>query len=1044
MKVSSAITGVEALERWRAEGLRAISPQSVKLTVGMATCGLASGAQAVFDALAEALGEASTDVIVASTGCLGFCEIEPIIEVWRPGRPRVLYGQMTAKKARELAAAVLDGGEKREWALCTMDGYPEPGPAATIKGIPPLEDLPFYSKQKKITLARCGRIDPESLSEYVATGGYSALCRALSDMTGGEIIAQIERSGLRGRGGAGFPTGKKWRLAREAAGDPKYVVCNADEGDPGAYMDRSLLEGDPFAILEGMTLGAYAIGAREGFIYVRDEYPLAIDKLEKAVSQARMHGLLGERIMGSGFSFDVRLIRGGGAFVCGEETALIASIEGRPGEPRQRPPFPVEKGLWGKPTNINNVETWATVPWILSHGADAYREVGTETSRGTKVFSVVGKINNSGLIEVPTGITLGEIVYDIGGGIRGGKRFKAVQTGGPSGACIPGELLNLPVDYESLTQAGAIMGSGGMIVMDEDTCMVDVARFFLDFLKEESCGKCAPCREGIERALEILEWICQGEGKEEHIEMLEAIGKMMKGFALCALGTTAANPLLSTIRYFRDEYEAHIRDKRCPAGVCTALFESPCQNACPVGTDVPAYIALVRAGRVDDAYEVLKRTNPFPSVCGRVCGNPCQYKCRRAQLDEPLGIRNLKRFVADNAKHPKVEPIPVTRPERIAVIGAGPAGLTAALELKKRGYAVTVFEMLPEPGGMLRWGIPAYRLPRDVLSREIQEILDTGVELHTNTKVGRDISFQALHQGFEVIYLGVGAQKSTPLNIPNEGTTSVFGAVEFLRAYNSGQAVSVGERVAVIGGGNSAIDAARTSIRLGAESVTIFYRRERKDMPAQETEIEAAEEEGVEIEYLTAPLRVIVGNKKVSGLELVRMRLRLFEESGRKRPESVPNSQYTVEVDTVISAIGHSAELDFLPKDSGIETTRATIKVDGTFRTANAKVWAGGDVVTTGLPTVIDAIAAGQQAARAIDKSLRKAKGETPWTPAYRQIDVPCEIDEEIAEQPQALMPEEKPQDRRKDFREVELGYTLEMAMAEARRCLRCDAKPKG
>ena len=572
MKALAPITGVEDLQHWKEEGLRGISPEAVKVTVGMATCGLASGAQAVFDVFAEELRKESTDAIVAKTGCMGFCEMEPIVEVRRPGRPRVLYSQMTDEKARELAAGIFNGTVKKEWALCIMDEYPEGGPADTIRGVPTLKDLPFYRKQEKITLARCGRIDPESLAEYIATGGYFALCQALHNTTGDEIIAEIERSGLRGRGGAGFPTGRKWKFTREAAGDQKFVVCNADEGDPGAYMDRSLLEGDPFAILEGMTVGAYAIGAREGFIYVRDEYPLAIEKLDKAVSQARANGLLGDDIMGTDFSFDVRLIRGGGAFVCGEETALIASIEGRPGEPRQRPPFPAEEGLWGKPTNINNVETWATVPWILSHGASAYSNIGTETSKGTKVFSVVGKINNTGLIEVPMGLTLREIVYDIGGGIPGGKKFKAIQTGGPSGGCIPEELLDLPVDYESLTQAGAIMGSGGMIVMDEDTCMVDVARYFLDFLKEESCGKCTPCREGIDRALEILERICRGKGEEDDIQTLDAIGQMMKGFALCALGATAANPVLSTTRHFRDEYQAHIRDGRCPAGVCRDLI----------------------------------------------------------------------------------------------------------------------------------------------------------------------------------------------------------------------------------------------------------------------------------------------------------------------------------------------------------------------------------------------------------------------------------------------------------------------------------------
>ena len=594
MSVRNVITSIDDLERWKQEGLEAISPKKRKVTVGMATCGLASGAKAVFDALTEEFGKSSEaascrpaadseDIIVAKTGCLGFCQMEPIVEVFSPGQPRLLYKQVTADKAVEIVSEIISGKPKKENVLCqtrhgdcqgasAMNGRNGESKAAAAKGIPRMEDIPFYKKQEKIVLSRCGRIDPESLSEYIATGGYFTLWKVLTSMKPDEVIGEVERSGLRGRGGAGFPTGRKWQLARKAPGDRKFIVCNADEGDPGAYMDRSLLEGDPFAILEGMTIGAYAIGAQRGFIYVRDEYPLAVENLNTAVERARALGLLGQNIMGTGFSFDVRLIRGGGAFVCGEETALIASIEGRPGEPKQRPPYPAEKGLWGKPTNINNVETWANVPWIISHGADAYRNIGTESSKGTKVFSIVGKINNTGLIEVPMGLTLREIVHEIGGGIPGGKKFKAVQTGGPSGGCIPESLLDLPVDYESLTQAGAIMGSGGMIVMDEDTCMVDVARYFLDFLKEESCGKCAPCREGIDRALEILERICHGKGEESDIDMLEGIAQMMKGFALCALGTTAPNPLLSTIRYFRDEYEAHIRDGRCPAGVCRDLI----------------------------------------------------------------------------------------------------------------------------------------------------------------------------------------------------------------------------------------------------------------------------------------------------------------------------------------------------------------------------------------------------------------------------------------------------------------------------------------
>jgi NADH-quinone oxidoreductase subunit F len=611
--------------------------------------------------------------------------------------------------------------------------------------------------------------------------------------------------------------------------------------------------------------------------------------------------------------------------------------------------------------------------------------------------------------------------------------------GGPSGGCIPAEHLNTPTDYEAITQAGAIMGSGGMIVMDDDTCMVDMARYFMDFCQDESCGKCTPCRVGTKRMLEILQRICKGEGHAGDIELLEDLAQEIKDTALCGLGQTAPNPILSTIRYFRQEYEAHIFDKRCPAAVCSALFKSPCQHTCPVGMDIPDYIALVRAGRIDDAYKVLKRTNPFPSVCGRVCGHTCQLKCRRGQLDEPVAIMNLKRFITDHAKRPKIEPLPITRKERVAIIGAGPSGLTAALELKKRGYAVTVFEESTETGGMLRWGIPAYRLPREELDREIQEILDTGVELRTNVCIGKDMTIETLNKDFDMIYLAVGAQKSAPLNIPGEDAEGVFGAVEFLRDYNVGKKIKIGKHVAVIGGGNSAIDAARTAIRLGAKKVTLYYRRERKDMPAQEWEINAAEKEGLKIMYLVAPVRIITQYGKVTKLELTQMRLDKFDRSGRRQPKPILGSEFTEKVETVISAISQNADLGFLTEGSGVEINQTTIKVDKNFRTANAKVWAGGDVVT-GPAMVIDAIQAGQIAARAIDEAHRLANGEKPWVPPEKEmIAIPFEVDEETQEQPQTPMPEVSPELRREDFREVELGYTVEMAVAEARRCMRCD-----
>ncbi|RJP66491.1 MAG: NADH-quinone oxidoreductase subunit NuoF [Candidatus Abyssobacteria bacterium SURF_17] len=992
----------------------------------------AGGGKAVLAALKDEVNKRglSSDVRVVETGCNGFCALGPVMTILPE---KIFYQKLAPEDVAELVENHFIKGRPVERLM-----YTDP---VTGNLIPRLDEIPFFAHQQLRVLHNKGLIDPEKIEDYIWRDGYTAALKAFIEMTPREIIAEVKASGLRGRGGAGFPTGVKWEFCANSKGDVKYVLCNADEGDPGAFMDRSVMEADPHSVLEGMLIAAKAIDSHQGYIYCRAEYPLAVKRLNIAIEQAREYGLLGKNIFGSGFDFDVEIYQGAGAFVCGEETALMTSIEGRRGMPRPRPPFPAISGLWKKPTILNNVETFSNIPQIIIEGGDACAKIGTESSKGTKIFALTGKVNNIGLVEVPMGTSVGEIIFDIGGGIPGGKKFKAAQLGGPSGGCIPSEHLNTPTDYEAIARAGAIMGSGGMIVMDEDTCMVDMARYFMDFCQDESCGKCTPCRVGTRRMLEILQRICNGKGLEGDIELLEEMAQNIKDTALCGLGQTAPNPVLSTIRYFRNEYEAHIRDKRCPAAVCSALFKSPCQHTCPVGMDIPAYVALVRAGRIDDAYVVLKRTNPFPSVCGRVCGHPCQAKCRRGQLDEPVAIKFIKRYIADNASRPKVEPIPVTRKERVAVIGAGPSGLTAALELKKRGYAVTVFEELPQAGGMLRWGIPAYRLPREVLDREINDILDTGVELRTNTRIGREVSFEKLEKEYDVIYFAVGAQRSYGLDVPGETAEGVLGAVEMLRAQNLDQDVKIGKRVAVIGGGNSAVDAARTAIRLGAEAVTIYYRRERKDMPAQEAEIKASEDEGVRIEYLVAPVRVISDNGRVSGLELNRMKLGQFDRSGRKRPEPIPGSEFTIDVDTVIAAIGQKPDLDCLPKASGVETSRNTVKVDRTLRTTNAKVWAGGDVVT-GPAMVIDAIKAGQNAAARIDMAIREENGEKPWVPpSDGTIDIPFEVDEEVVERPQAAMPEVAALDRRRDFREVEFGYTKKIAMAEARRCMRCDAK---
>ena len=503
------------------------------------------------------------EVTVVPTGCNGFCERGPILVV-QPGN--IFYQQMAVKDVPHLVEEHFLKGRAVSKFMYT--------PPEEKKPVPVLNDIPFFKKQVLIALRNRGLIDPEKIDESIARDGYKALVKALTEMTPDKIITEITLSGLRGRGGAGFPTGLKWQLVRNAAssnGGGKYIVCNGDEGDPGAFMDRSILEADPHAVIEGMVIGAKAIGATAGFVYVRNEYPLAVRRLTVALDQARDYGLLGSDILGTGFDFDIQIKRGAGAFVCGEETALMASIEGRLGEPRPRPPYPAQSGLWGKPTCINNVETWANVPMIINRGAKWYASIGTETSKGTKVFSLVGKINNTGLVEVPMGISLREIIYDIGGGIPGGKAFKAVQTGGPSGGCIPREKIDLPIDYESLTEAGSMMGSGGMVIMDQDTCMVDIARYFLSFTHEESCGKCTPCREGTKAMLDILTRITEGKGTEEDIGLLQDLALSIKDSALCGLGKTAPNPVLTTLRYFRDEYEAHIRTKKCPAHVCRQL-----------------------------------------------------------------------------------------------------------------------------------------------------------------------------------------------------------------------------------------------------------------------------------------------------------------------------------------------------------------------------------------------------------------------------------------------------------------------------------------
>jgi len=577
----------------------------MRILVGQGSCGNAAGAQKVFASLKTALSENNIDAKLLSTGCIGACYLEPIVEVINDKGKQFTYVKVNAESAAEIVRKHIVGGSPIKEMFM------------------PEKDVQMLKRQTKVALRNCGVLNPEDIGEYVASGGYGSIKRCVSELNATDVIEIIKVSGLRGRGGAGFPTWFKWDAARKAPGKPKYMVCNADEGDPGAFMDRSIIEGDPHSVLEGMLIGGYAMGADEGVIYVRAEYPLAIKRLNIAIAQAREAGYLGKNLFGTGFNFDIRIKAGAGAFVCGEETALIASLEGERGMPRLKPPFPAEKGYWGKPTNINNVETFANIPWIISNGGKAFAAMGTEKSSGTKVFALTGKIKNGGLVEIPMGLPLREIIFDIGGGIRDEREFKAVQMGGPSGGCIPAALIDTPVTYEDIPATGAIVGSGGMVVMDDRTCMVDMARFFLDFTQKESCGKCNYCRIGTTRMLEILNRIVGGLGRDGDIELLSELAEKIKEGSMCALGQTAPNPVLTTLRYFRNEYEDHIYKKKCTAKSCRALLTftvdaekckacTLCLKKCPVD-------AITGAAKVVHAID-----NEKCIGCGK-CKTACKF-----------------------------------------------------------------------------------------------------------------------------------------------------------------------------------------------------------------------------------------------------------------------------------------------------------------------------------------------------------------------------------------------------------------------------------
>jgi len=1018
------LDSIKAFRKWQRELRRALDPKRKLITICGGTGCTAFGAPGVEQAFRdEVAGRGLSETVsVKRTGCHGFCEKGPVIVILPQG---IFYPNVQIEDIGEIIDETVMGGKTIKRLL-----YVDP---ATGKRIAKDHKVPFYARQQRAVFRLNGILDPTDLGDYVARDGYAAAAKALGDMTPEDVIDEVIQAGLRGRGGAGFPAGRKWQFCRQSPGDKKYLICNADEGDPGAFMDRSLLEGTPHAIIEGMIIAAYAIGASEGIIYVRAEYPLAVENTGIALADARAAGLLGGNILGAGFDFDITIHKGAGAFVCGEETALIASLENSRGMPRPRPPFPAIRGHHDRPTNINNVETLANVPLIVREGAAAYAAVGTEGSKGTKIFALAGKVNNTGLVEVPMGATLREIVFDIGGGIPRGRKFKAAQMGGPSGGCVPAPYLDHPIDYDSVKEIGAIMGSGGLIVMDQATCMVDIARFFTDFVQAESCGKCVPCRIGTKRMLEILTRITEGQGELEDIDRLVKLGEMIQEASLCGLGQTAPNPVLSTIRYFRDEYEAHIIEKRCPANSCEALITTTCSSACPAHVNIPEYVSLISEGRFAEALQVIRRRNPLASVCGRACDHPCEMFCRRGDMDAPVAIRQLKRFVTDAEKKPADPPAwKGPRSGRVAVIGSGPAGLSAAYFLATMGREVKIFEARDVIGGVLRTGIPEYRLPRDALARDIDYIRRAGVEIETGRRIE---SLQELRDdGYDAIFIGVGAHKSVRLGIDGEDAKGVHDSLEFLSEANSGKLKKLEGKVAVIGGGNAAIDAARTALRLGADSVTVLYRRSRMEMPAIAEEIDAAIEEGVEMEFQVAPT-AIPGGKKVTAVVCVRMKLGPADESGRRRPVAIPGSETPFDADHVIVAIGQAADIEFAASDEQLEMSGKWIDAHPvTQRSGDGDVFIGGDALT-GPSTIIEAVGAGQRAAGAIDIYLG-GRGEllpdVGFAPRYKP-------DTELSDVPRRKIREIPSARRKGSFEEVIKGFTRKAACAEANRCLRCD-----
>ncbi|MBY9007624.1 MAG: FAD-dependent oxidoreductase [Candidatus Lokiarchaeota archaeon] len=992
-----------------------------------------SGAKENSEALEESIKDnnLSDFIKIKKTGCHGFCQMGPLVVI-QPDN--VLYVHVQEKDIDSIIKEHLIKNNIIERLL-----YEDPTTGEKIKD---MDKVAFYFHQQRFLLEYCGKIDPENIDDYInIAGGYKSLQKVIAELKPSEIINEVIKSGLRGRGGAGFPTGKKWSFVADAKDEPKYIICNGDEGDPGAFMDRTIFESNPHSVLEGMIIGAKAMGAKAGYIYCRVEYPLAIQRIKIALHQARERKYLGKNILGSSFSFDITLKQGAGAFVCGEETALIASIMGKRGIPTQRPPYPAQSGLWGKPTNINNVKSWALIPRIFEKGAEWFASIGTDSSKGTIVIALTGKIKNAGLVEIPMGTTIKKLIFDIGGGSATGKKIKAIQTGGPSGGCIPQYLFDLPIDYESLKQIGSIMGSGGMIVLDEDTCMVDFSRYFTDFLQNESCGKCSICREGTQRMFEILTDITEGKANVESIDLLEELGHVIKDTSLCGLGQTAPNSVLSTINYFRNEYLEHILEHYCRAGLCTKLLKSPCENNCPIHLNIPGFIQLFKENRLEEAYELIMIDNPLPATTGRICFAPCNNRCKRTYIDETINTRSLHRYISDTIyKMKKDEEIikrfigkklPTTG-KKIAIIGAGPSGLIAAYYLVRLGHLIDVYDKKSKPGGKLLYSIPEYRLPTNVLEHEIDNIRKLGVNFILKTEIGKEIQLNKLIEDYDAIYITTGTQKIMPLNVPDYNAPGVLLGIEELEKIKNSEFSQNNDKIVVIGGGNTAIDVARSLKRLGGD-VTIAYRRTLRDMPANEEEIKEAMKENIEFMFMVSPHAIVSNDDNIKGIELMKMKGGEYDPSGRRKP--IPISETVIiPCDKIYAAIGERINTNFVEcTDVNI---KGTVEINPiTLQSSNPKVFAGGDFIT-GPTTVVNSMSEGKKAARNINIFLI---GDDNFSELYKDFDFKGEIPLESEISPRIMEVEIPVKERISNFKEVRKTLSKEQALNEAIRCLRCD-----